>query len=127
MIPVPEAVRKIAIWDAIDLAHVQVRASRHTFRQGSRAWENHDVATEKHPHTGRVLRTVRLAFAVNSLGMLWRSRASSAALDALFCLNGRTQTPKRIPRPLPWPSEEDRWFVALTEGRAHVNVLPSRK
>lgn len=98
---------------AVFLGHAQADGVTSVMlRSRSRDYANHHVTLEKHPHTGRVLWTVRLAFAASALGMLWRSRASASSLDALFCPNGRTRTPKRIPHPLPWPSEGDRWLHA---------------
>lgn len=50
---------RFAIW----LGRAQADGVNHTLRHRSRDYQNHDVVVDKHPHTGRVLRTVRHAFA----------------------------------------------------------------
>lgn len=73
-------------WDRIRLAiylgRGQTIAALGGLRHRSRDYANHHVMVDKHPHTGRVLRTVRCAVAANYLGPDFWARASDAALDA---------------------------------------------
>lgn len=98
---------RLAIW----LGRAQVDGvNDHTLRHRSRAWHNHEISIDKHPHTGRVLRTVRHAFAANLLGH-WEL-ASEAMLDG-FEANGRSRpTPTTGPAAWCWPLERDHWLLS---------------
>lgn len=51
---------------AVFLGHAQADGVTSVMlRSRSRDYANHHVTVDKHPHTGRVLRTVRLALAAN--------------------------------------------------------------
>lgn len=92
------------VQDAIFLGRGQTIAALGGLRHRSRDYANHHITLEKHPHTGRVLRTVRLALAANVLGPDFWARASDAALDAMSTFEEPWEDG--------WPSEGDRWLRA---------------
>lgn len=92
---------------AVFLGHAQATGvTLVMLRSRSRDYANHHVTVDKHPHTGRVLRTVRLAFAANYLGRWVWQPATEAMLDAFCGENGRESTRNDT------PSEGDRWLRA---------------